>query len=823
MTIASDLRHALRMLLRSPGFAAVTIVTLALGIGANTAIFSVVNAAILQPLPYPRSDRLVFISSQFPQQGFEQFWISTPEFVEFRERTRAFSSVGAFVGAPANLTAPDHPRRVIGARVSADLFTTLGVAPLAGRTFVESETRPNGPQVAVVSYELWQSAFGGDRTLVGRSVDINGVPRTIVGIMPAGFDVMDRHMEVWVPLVVDPANPGNRGGHSLYLIGRLADGATMESAKAELGTLLAAWPGSLGATAGTPGGTHTPSKDQHPFRYDMLQDQIVGGAKRAVIVLQGAVLLVLLIACANVASLLLARAESRHKEFAVRSALGAGRAALVMPFMAEACLLSLGGGILGVALGVFGVRTLIAAFPDSLPRSAEIGLNLGVLVFAVLVALACALLVGLAPLLHLSPDVTAEALKESGQRTTTGAARNRIRRVLVAGEVALAVALVISAGLLIRTVVNLSRVDTGFARERLVTFGVSLPPATYASGPEILSFYDRLIGRLSQLPGVTAVGGMTGLPPTRQVNANDTDIEGYTAPPNGPFENVDYYQTVTADYIRTMGIPVIEGRAFEPADATASTGVALINDTMARTFFKGQSPVGRRVRPSGGPNPPWYTIVGVVKDVKQGGVDQKTGTELYFNLEQTAHLRPTATPGTLNIAMRSSASPEALASAIQQTVVGLDPTLPIVRLRSMDDVFTEAIGRPRLLADLLGAFAGLALALAVVGIYGVLSFMVTERRREIGIRMALGAERAAVLRMVLSQGLRLTLIGLAGGVGVALALNRLLASLLFGVAPTDPITIAAVVTLITAVSLIGCYLPARRATRVDPMVALRDD
>ncbi len=868
MNLPGDVRHAVRTLVRSPGFAAITILTLALGIGANTAIFSVVNATILQPLPYPAPERLVFISSQFPEMGFNQFWISPPEFLEFQERTRAFSSVGAFATGEANLTAPDRPRRVNTARVSAELFTVLGVKPLAGRTFEMPETRPNGAQVAILSHDVWRSAFGSDPQIVGRSVEINGTPRTIVGIMPPRFDVLDRHVDVWVPLVLDPANRLNRGNHLLYLIGRLSGGTTLAGAQAELESLLAAWPSSISpapnaaaaaapappaATAPTggagpapaaahaavaggsppptavpqgapspstpPRGPHTPNVDRHRLRYDRLQDQVVGSAKTAVLVLQGAVVLVLLIACANVASLLLARAESRHKEFAVRAALGAGRWTLVRPFMLEAGLLSFVGGALGLAVGVLGIRSLIVAFPRGLPRSGDVTLDAGVLAFALVVALGSAMIVGLAPLLHLSPNVTATALKEAGQRTTVGVGRNRMRRALVAGEVALAVALVTSAGLLIRTVVNLSRVDTGFNRSRLVTFGVSLPPAKYAAGPPILSFYQRLLGDLRALPGVDGVAAMTGLPPSRQVDANDTRIEGYTAPPTGPFENVDYYQTITTDYVNTMGIPIVEGRNFQASDA-AGPAVVLINETMARTFFRNVSPIGRRVHPSG-PNTPWYTIVGVLKDVKQGGVDQKTGTELYFNFEQQATNR--AASGTMNVTVRSSASVDRLAAPIRRAVAGLDPTLPVVRLRSMDDVFDEAIGRSRLLADLLGVFSALALTLAAIGTYGVLSYMVTERQREIGIRMALGAGRSVVLRMVLSQGFALTLVGLAAGLALALTMNRLLTTLLFGVAPTDPVTIAAVVTLIAGVSMVGCYLPARRATRVDPMIVLRDD
>jgi predicted permease len=396
-----------------------------------------------------------------------------------------------------------------------------------------------------------------------------------------------------------------------------------------------------------------------------------------------------------------------------------------------------------------------------------------------------------------------------------------VRRALVAGEVALAVALVIGAGLLLRTVLNLSHVDSGFNRGRLVTFAISLPAATYSNPNQIRTFYERLLERLSSTGGVQTVAAMSGLPPLRQVNANDTDIEGYQAPPGGPFENVDYYQTVTTGYVETMGIPVVEGRAFQRTDAQAAT--VMINQTMARTFYKGQSPVGRRVKPSGPANTPWFTIVGVLKDVKQGGVDKKTGTELYFNLEQVANTRGNFNPGTMNVVLRTPLTPESLAPQIHRAVTELDPALPVVKLQSMDDVFAESIGRPRLLAQLLGIFAGLAILLAAIGSYGVLAYMVAERRREIGIRMALGADRGSVLRMVLSQGLGLTLVGVVCGLVVAFAMNRVLASLLFGVRPSDPATIGGVVALIATVALVACYLPARSATRVDPMIVLREE
>jgi putative ABC transport system permease protein len=822
-TFLRDCRHAIRNLARTPGFAAITIVTLALGIGANTAIFSVVNAVILRPLAYPQADRLMYISSQFPAMGFDQFWISPPEFFEFRERARAFAAVGAFATGTANLSAPDRPRQVQSAAVSADLFTTLGVSPIAGRAFDDAETRPGGPKVAVLSYEVWRTSFGGDPTIVGQAVEINGTPQTIIGIMPPRFDVADNRIELWLPLVLDPANRKNRSSHYLYLIGRLAGGATVQSARAELDTLLGNWQRSIAGTDTPPVDqrVHTPNRKTHRLRIDPLQAQIVGSARTAIWVLQGAVVFVLLIACANLANLLLARAESRHKEFAVRAALGAGRLRLLRQFMTEGCVLSVSGAALGLGVAVAGVRALIAAYPDSLPRSADVTLDVGVLAFTLVVALVTGAVFGLAPLLHLAPDATSMALKEGGQRTTAGAGRHRLRRGLVIGEVALAVTLVITSGLLLRTVWNLTRVDAGFNRSRLVTFSTNLPGATYGKQEQVISFYQRLTDRLASTAGVQSVAAMDGLPPLRQVNASDTSIEGYKVPPEGPFENVDYYQNVNTRYVETMGIPVVEGRSFQSTDANGAF-VVLINQTMARTFYRGQSPIGRRVRPCCGDTIPWFTIVGVLKDVKQGGVDKKTGTELYFDVDQVWRV-PDVLPNGMNIVMRTTLPAESLSATVHDAVAALDPSIPVVKLRSMDDVFADAIGRPRLLAQLLGIFAALALLLAAIGSYGVLSYMVTERRREIGIRMALGADRASVLRMVLSQGLTLTVIGVVGGLAVAFVLNRILRSLLFGVQPSDPATVGSVVALIAAVAIVACYLPARFATRVDPMVVLRED
>ncbi len=811
-TLMLDLRHAIRNLLRTPGFALVTILTLALGIGANTAIFSVVNGVILRPLGYPQPERLMFITSRFPSLGFDQFWISPPEYFEFTEWNRSFSSVGAFTTGELNLSASDRPRRVRTGNVDAALLKTLGVPAARGRHFTAEETRTGGPDVAMLSHETWQAVFGG-REMVGKTMSLNGQSWEVVGIMPPGFDVMDNKVEVWLPLRLDASNRNNRANHGLYLVGRLADGRTMREAQAEISTLYARWEEQFPKT-------HKPSANFHQFQMEPAQAEIVGSASRAIWVLQAAVGFVLLIACANLANLLLARAETRHREFAVRAALGAGRWRLLRQFMTEGILLSLSGGVLGLAVALAVLRTLLAAYPESLPRSADVSLDPMVLGFTLLVSLATGVVFGLAPLLHLSSDSLAVTLRESGGRGSTGSARHWIRRGLVMAEVALAVMLVVGAGLMLRTVVNLMQVDAGFDRAPLTTFALDLPTATYADGPSVVRFYDGLASRLRQAPGVASVAVMTGLPPNRRVDANDTDMEGYEKrAEEDPVENVDYFQLASIGYFETMGIPIVEGRAFELADVARGPAV-VINEALAERFFRGRHAVGGRLTPDKD-RFGWFTIIGVAKDVKQGGVDQKTGTEIYFLAEQVAAIG--SPERNMNVVVRSALPAASLRGVVEAAVRESDSTLPIIRYRAMDEVFAESVSRPRLLANLLGAFAGLALLLAALGTYGILSYMVSERRREIGIRMALGAAQRSVVQMVMGQGIAIAGAGLVLGLAGALALNRVMASLLFGVQPTDPATFAVVSATIVTVAVIACFLPARRAAQVDPMVVLRDE
>ena len=812
----NDVRYALRTLGKSPGFTTIAVLTIALGIGANTAMFSVVNAAILKPLAYPQPEQLRFLTTG--TQGS----LSPAEYWEFTEINRSFSVVGAFVTGEVNLSAGDRPRRAVRASVNAELLEALAVTPERGRWFRREETRAGGPALVVLSYALWQSAFGAREDAIGRSIEIDGARLEVIGIMPSGFDLMDKRVELWTPLQLAPGLRQFRASHFLSVVGRLKDGVGPEQAAAELVSLMASWSERVGMTSGhvfTPGG--------HVLQMKPVLDEVVGSARRAFWLLQAGVGLVLLIACANLANLLIVRAEVRGREVAVRMALGASPRRLLAQFVAEGLVLLAAGGALGVLVAWSGVRALTAAYPGSVPRVADIGIDRAVMGFTLLVSALTGVVFGLAPLRYLSGR-GGQPLNERSPAAT--ATRPWVRGALVAGEVALAVVLVAGAGLMVRTVRNLMNVDAGFERSRLVTFAVALPAATYPTFDPRLQLYDRLIDRFSVMPGVGRVAAVSGLPPQRGRNRFGTDIENYAAPSQAS-SSVDYYQTVTTGYFETMEIPVVRGRTFQRTDR-AGAPVAVVNEAFVRTFWEGIDPIGRRVRPRFGDQTPWVTVIGVVKDVKQAGVDQPTGTELYFLLDQLPQVFP-AVPGarlgtllgeaSMHMMLRSALPAATLQSSIASIVREADPSLPIIRLRNMDDVFRDSVRRPHMLMQLFAGFAGLALVLAAIGTYGVLSYMVTQQRREIGIRMALGAERAIILGTVMAHGLKLTGVGLVTGLAAALGLTRLMTTLLFEVRPNDPATLAGVAAFITAVAAAASLIPALRATRVDPMVVLKDE
>jgi predicted permease len=811
-----DLAYAIRSLRRQPGFTLITMLTLVLGIGANTAVFSVINGVLLRPLPYPGPERLEYLTSQFPGLGFTQFWISPPEFLEFRDHNQTFQSVGAYAVGAVNLeTTP--PARPVAASVSPELMPTLGVQPFRGRWFRPEESVPNAPPVAILSWELWQRAFGGNEKIVGETVRINGTSEQVIGIMPKGYDVHDSKIEIWRPLIINPATlPNQRGSHFLYLVGRLKDGVTREQALADVDRLIDQW------RAMIPAG-HVPSNPNHRLRMDPLHDDIVGGVKRALVELQVAVVFVLLIACANLANLLVARADARMREYSVRTALGASRGRLFRQLLVEGLVLTLPSAAIGIGLAYAGVQALLAVSPNAIPRSAEISLSLPVLGFTAGVAVLTGLIFALVPLAHFGLRKTVASLRESSTRTTAGAGRVWMRSGLVVTEIALAVTLVVGAGLLIRSFMNLTNVDAGFRRTELSTFGVVMPAARY-NPEQTVTFYNELQNRLKSQAGVQSVSAMSGLPPLRNVNANDTDFEHI---PNNrpagslPAENVDFYQYVSVGYTETMGIPIVSGRSFELAD-TQGSPVVLINETLAKKFFEGRDPIGGRIKPGFGQTQPFFTVVGVLKDVKQGGVAEAAGAELYMLTDQMPKLLNNFVPRAMNIVVRSTLPVDSLANSFRSVVQSLDPSLPLIRIQSMDDAFGAAIVRPRFLTLLLSIFAGLALALAAVGTYGILSYLVSQRTQEIGIRMALGADRGTILRLVMQRGLLLAVAGIGVGLAASFAATRLMASLLFNVEPTDPATLLAVALLIVVVAALACLVPAWRATRVDPLVVMRE-
>jgi putative ABC transport system permease protein len=596
--VFQDLRYSVRSLARTPGFALLAVLTLALGIGANSAIFSVINGVILKPLGYPRPDQLLMITSQFPGLGFDKFWVSPPEYFELRERAKSFAEIGAYRSTEVNLSEGDTPERVNAVNATWTLFKVLGVSAYRGRVFTEQDDLPNGDPVAVLSYELWQRAFGGDASIVGKQIDLESRKTTVLGIMPPEFDIHDSNAEIWLPMSLDPSNRQNRGSHFLYLVGRMKAGVGIRQANAELNTLLAQW------SEVTPN-THVPHLVNHRIQYASLQSDVVGNIARALWVLQVAVGFVLLIACANMANLLLARAESRHREFAIRTALGAGRGRLLRQFMAEGVTLAILGGAAGLALAYAGLKALIAANPNSLPRAAEIGLDVRVVAFTVVTALFTGVVFGLAPLLHVGQRAVSLALKEGGTRSTATITRNRVRRGLVVAEIALAVMLVVGAGLMLRSFWKLMRFDSGFDRANLATFGLVLPATKYQEQPRRVAFFNDIVNRLKATPGVQAAAAMQGLPPFREVNANDTEFENYQHLQGGAPANVDYYQSSTLDYTTAMKIPVLEGRSFGAQDGPTTNPVVLVNETLAKLYWPKESALGHRVRVGCcGPNVP---------------------------------------------------------------------------------------------------------------------------------------------------------------------------------------------------------------------------
>lgn len=826
--VARDTQHGLRALRRTPIFTAVAILTFALGIGANTAIFSIVNGVLLRPLAYPRAAQLMYLDA--PGTGAALLEVSVPEYLEFQRFNTSFSQVGAFRLDETNLTAGDRAVRVRAAVADASLMQALGVQPIQGRLFANEETdRPTQAPVAILSYALWQSAFGG-QPVVGHHVDLGGRRAEVIGILPAGADLMDTHTELWLPLPILPEELGARGNHNLRIIGRLNDGVTVEAAQAELRTLAQTWAARANVSPGAGGHAghvfraQTAEGKGHFLRMTPLAERILGRAARSIWVLQTAVGLVLLIACANVANLLLARAESRRRDFAVLTALGASQGQILRKASIESVLLALGGCALGMVIARTGLQILIRAYPDSLPRIEDVALDMRVLLASLVVAVMCGLLFGLAPMLHTGAAVTAPALK-SGGRGSSGT-RHHLRGGLVMVETALTVIVAVGAGLLLRTVHNLTAVDPGFQRAHLLTFSITLPLETNDARTAIVGVpsaersrtYQRIVDRLRSSPGIRGASATTLLPLDRAVNGSNTEVAGAESQ-----IGIDYPR-VMSDFFQTMGIPIVQGRAFESADAASGGWVTVVNEALANSQWKGQHPIGQRLRPAG-TRGAWFTVIGVAKDVKQASLDHQAEPEAYILVDQFVTDSPTTwvgfSPATMHMVMRTTLPLSTVAPTIRAVIRDIDPTVPVAGLREMDDVVAGSIERPRLLAQLLAAFAGLALLLAAIGTYGVLACLVVERRRELGIRLALGATRRRVLGGVMRQGLVLAGAGVMMGLVAALGLTRLLTTLLFDVQPADPVTLAIVIPSILVIAGVACWLPAWRASRVDPNVVLR--
>ena len=810
-TFLQDLKYALRILKKNPAFTAVAILTLAVGIGANSAIFSVLNSVLLRPLPFRQPDQLVRVYSEFPTMQLQKFWLSPPELLDIQREAKSWETIGAWAPGGQNVGTESEPLRVTSAAITRSLIDVLGVQPERGRNFTEEEDRNGGPKVAIISHGLWQKGFGGANDIIGKQIQVNAATTTVIGVMPASFAFppgSNDQVDLLVPFQFDTANPGSRGSHFLSVIGRLKPGVTADQARSEMTSLMAGWKSEGRAQ-------HLLNPQGHPVIMLGLHEDVVGSARKAVWLLMAAVGFVLLIACVNVANLLLARAESRHREFAVRLALGAGLKRMVRQFVAEGFVLVLIALVLGVALAFAGLKILLLFAPDSVPRTEEIGVGLPVLAFTIAVAIVAVFLFGLAPLAQVSERNLANWIRGAGQRAIRGGGQ-ALRKGLVITEIALAVILVIGSGLMIRAFWKLQQVNTGFDPAGVVSFSLNLPTAKYKS-PERQQFVDSLEQKLRTIPGVASVSMATGLPPLRRINANDTEIEGYQPTPDGPAQNVDYWNIVGNDYFKTMKIRLLEGRTFEPQDDNPDAmKVVIVNQALAKRFWKG-SPIGRRVNPGFADPKVWLTIVGVVEDTKNAGMDKPAGPELYFQVRQVSQfLGPN-----VNFVVRGSNASVALESSIRNAVRESDPTLPVYNLWTMNEIVSKSMVQPRFLALLLATFSGIALFLAAIGIYGVMAYSVAERTQEIGVRMALGARPLHVLRLVFGQSMGMLLIGTVIGLAGAFALTRFMRTLLFEITATDPLTYVSVIGLLTVVALLACYIPARRAAKVDPLIALR--
>jgi putative ABC transport system permease protein len=817
-TLWQDVRYGARMLLKNPGISFVVVLALALGIGANTAIFSVVNAVLLRPLPYDEADRLVFLSES--SKSMDEISVSYPNFSDWRNQNHVFEKIGVYNRNSYNLIGGGEPERILAAQASADLFGALRVQPAIGRVFTNEEDQPGGTPVVVLSYGLWQRRFGGQTGILNQQLTFNNKSYTVIGVMPQSFQYPSR-VEMWVPVgqLSGDVNWQQRGNHpGLYGIARLKPGVTIAQAKADMDNIAAnlekQYPDS---NAGN--GVHV----------QPLLEVFVSDVRSTLWVLFAAVGFVLLIACANIANLLLARASARQKEMAIRAAMGAGRWRIARQLLTESVLLSLIGGTLGLLVARWGIQLILFISPNAIPRSREIGLDWRVLAFTLAIAFLTGILFGLVPALQAGVVDVHETLKETGRGTTR---RHWLRSSLVVVEVATTLVLLIGAGLMIRSFYRLQKVDPGFSYEHLTSFTLSLPQKKYATEDQRTQFFTQLLQNVRGLPGVEGSAAASGLPLGNNGWQTSFIVDGKPIPPRAQTPLMEAC-LVTSDYFRTMNIPLRSGRYFDEHDdrswlagrdlsklnegqkGIAGVNVIVIDEEFARRYWPGEEAVGKRIRLGTDAAAPVLTVVGVVGRVKMEGLNQDSKrVQGYFSFPQMPF-------GGMTVIARASADPNQLIAAIRRQVTALDSDQPIYNIRTMNEIRSDSVAPERLNLTLLSLFAGIALVLAIVGIYGVMSYSVTQRTHEIGIRMAIGAQPRDVFRMVIGQGMMLALVGIAFGLIGAFGLTRLMATMLFGVEPTDPATFAVIAVLLTLVALIACYVPSRRATKVDPTVSLR--
>jgi putative ABC transport system permease protein len=801
--LTRDLAFAFRSLARRPGFTVVVVLTLALGIGANTAVFSVVNGVLLKALPFPEDDRLAVVLTNAQLFQADQLPPSPPEYVAYRDQLRSWDHLAAYEARGVTATGGDaEPERLTVIAATWTFFPVLDREPLLGRVFTVEEDRPGSDQVAVLSHAYWQTHFAGDAGVIGRTVQLDGAARTIVGVMPADFRFPSPNVSLWVPMAFDEKNLPSRGDHSYTVVGRLRSGVTLAAAENELKELMT-------RLAADPAANF---HGWHPGYLRALRAQIAGEVSRPLWMMLGAVALVLVIACANVANLMLVRAEERAREMSVRTALGAGRRRLTSQLVTETLAVAALGGAAGVASAFLGVEALRAAAPADLPRLDEIRVDATVLVFTALVTLGAAVLFGLAPALLAGRSNVQAVLRDEGRSGTAGRGRTRVRQFLVVSETALAVVLLVAAGLLLQSFRRLASVDPGFQAEEVLTARIIVSAERY--GPaETAGFYEALLTRIRSLPGVTAAGAVSLAPLAGILSPTDTEVEGWVNPPDAS-RPVEVSQVVTPDYFTTLGIPLLEGRSFDDRDRLGSLPVAIVSEKLAKKYWPGRSALGGRIRRDNNEHP-FAEVVGVVADVRQDGLDAPP-------IYGTFYLPHAQLPYTvMYLTVRSATEPSTLVSAIREELRTLDPSVPLYQVRTMEQLVSENTATQRFSMLLQAVFALIALSLSAVGLYGVLSFTVSRRTAEIGIRIALGAQQSGVRRMVIRQGLTIVLLAVALGVAGAFASARLLEGLLFGVTARDPLTYLVVVGVLVLVALVACWIPARRASTVDPVQALR--